>query len=106
MDRREFLTGSIACSLVAGAADALAQSGPLKIIFPFAAGGNPPLAVQPRTAVQPLDELVDCEQQECEYEERREEHQQEGRDRRVEEALREWIRHPVIVRPVQLRSIL
>ncbi len=41
MDRREFLAGSIGWSLVAGAGDALAQSGPLtKIIFPFAAGGS------------------------------------------------------------------
>jgi tripartite-type tricarboxylate transporter receptor subunit TctC len=41
MDRRKFLAGSICWSLVAGTADALAQSGPLtKIIFPFAAGGS------------------------------------------------------------------
>ena len=41
MDRRKFLAGSIGWSLVAGAGDALAQSGPLtKIIFPFAAGGG------------------------------------------------------------------
>jgi tripartite-type tricarboxylate transporter receptor subunit TctC len=41
MDRREFMAGSIGWSLVAGAGDALAQSGPLtKIIFPFAAGGG------------------------------------------------------------------
>src|SRR6266567_4722699 len=41
MDRRNFLAGSIGWSLVAGAGDALAQSGPLtKIIFPFAAGGS------------------------------------------------------------------
>src|SRR3981189_2387302 len=40
MDRREFLAGSIGWLLVAGAGDALAQSGPLKIIFPFAAGGG------------------------------------------------------------------
>jgi tripartite-type tricarboxylate transporter receptor subunit TctC len=41
MDRREFLAASIGWSLVAGAGDARAQSGPLtKIIFPFAAGGS------------------------------------------------------------------
>jgi len=41
MDRRNFLAGSIGWSLVAGAAEAFAQSGPLtKIIFPFAAGGS------------------------------------------------------------------
>jgi tripartite-type tricarboxylate transporter receptor subunit TctC len=41
MDRRNFLAGSIGWSLVAGAGNALAQSGPLtKIIFPFAAGGS------------------------------------------------------------------
>src|SRR3954462_1547881 len=41
MDRREFMAASIGWSLVAGAGDALAQSGPLtRIIFPFAAGGS------------------------------------------------------------------
>jgi tripartite-type tricarboxylate transporter receptor subunit TctC len=41
MDRREFLAAGIGWSLVAGAGDARAQSGPLtKIIFPFAAGGS------------------------------------------------------------------
>src|SRR6266481_9772769 len=41
MDRREFLAGSIGWSLVAGAGEALGQSGPLtRIIFPFAAGGG------------------------------------------------------------------
>src|SRR3954451_7903951 len=41
MDRRKFLAGSIGWSLVAGAGDAFAQSGPLtRIIFPFAAGGS------------------------------------------------------------------
>jgi tripartite-type tricarboxylate transporter receptor subunit TctC len=40
MHRRNFLAGSIG-SLVAGAGEAFAQSGPLtKIIFPFAAGGS------------------------------------------------------------------
>lgn len=41
MDRRDFLAGSIACALMVGAGEALAQSGPLtRIIFPFAAGGS------------------------------------------------------------------
>lgn len=41
MDRRNFLAGSIGWSLVAGAGEAFAQSGPLtRIIFPFAAGGS------------------------------------------------------------------
>jgi tripartite-type tricarboxylate transporter receptor subunit TctC len=41
MKRRDFLAGSVACSLVAWTGQALAQSGPLtKIIFPFAAGGG------------------------------------------------------------------
>ena len=41
MDRRNFLAGTIACSLAAQAREARAQSGPLtKIIFPFAAGGS------------------------------------------------------------------
>ena len=41
MDRRNFLAGSIACSLGARAGKARAQSGRLtKIIFPFAAGGS------------------------------------------------------------------
>jgi tripartite-type tricarboxylate transporter receptor subunit TctC len=41
MKRRDFLTGSAACSLAAITGQALAQSGPLtKMIFPFAAGGG------------------------------------------------------------------
>ena len=57
MDRREFLAGSIACSLVASAPDALAQSGPLKIIFPFAAGGGGDALC--RVVAQTLGPLLD-----------------------------------------------
>src|SRR5260370_10273753 len=41
MDRRCFVTGSLASSLLAAGGDAFGQSGPLtRIIFPFAAGGG------------------------------------------------------------------
>jgi tripartite-type tricarboxylate transporter receptor subunit TctC len=41
MDRRDFIAGCGALSLVAKAGDALGQSGPLtRIIYPFAAGGS------------------------------------------------------------------
>src|SRR3954467_14847898 len=58
MDRRNFLAGSIGWSLVAGAGDALAQSGPLtKIIFPFAAGGSGDMLC--RQLAQYLPPLID-----------------------------------------------
>ena len=40
MDRRAFMAGCVGLSLAGRAGDALAQSGPIKIIFPFAAGGG------------------------------------------------------------------
>ena len=40
MDRRAFMAGCVGLSLAGRASDALAQSGPIKIIFPFAAGGG------------------------------------------------------------------
>src|SRR3954454_141798 len=40
MDRREFLAGCAGLALATRAGDALAQSGPLKVIFPFAAGAG------------------------------------------------------------------
>jgi tripartite-type tricarboxylate transporter receptor subunit TctC len=58
MDRREFMAASIGWSLVAGAGDACAQSGPLtKIIFPFAAGGSGDMLC--RQLAQYLPPLVD-----------------------------------------------
>ncbi len=58
MDRREFMAASIGWSLVAGAGDALAQSGPLtKIIFPFAAGGSGDMLC--RQLAQYLPPLID-----------------------------------------------
>src|SRR3954454_17014274 len=40
MDRREFLAGCAGLALATRAGDALAQSGPLKVSFPFAAGAG------------------------------------------------------------------
>ena len=58
MDRREFMAASIGWSLIAGAGDALAQSGPLtKIIFPFAAGGSGDMLC--RQLAQYLPPLID-----------------------------------------------
>jgi len=58
MDRREFMAASIGWSLVAGAGDARAQSGPLtKVIFPFAAGGSGDMLC--RQLAQYLPPLVD-----------------------------------------------
>jgi len=58
MDRREFMAASIGWSLVAGAGDACAQSGPLtKIIFPFAAGGSGDMLC--RQLAQYLPPLID-----------------------------------------------
>src|SRR6478735_12367786 len=58
MDRREFMAASIGWSLVAGAGDACAQSGPLtRIIFPFAAGGSGDMLC--RQLAQHLPALID-----------------------------------------------
>jgi tripartite-type tricarboxylate transporter receptor subunit TctC len=57
MDRRGFLAGSIGWSLVAGSGNALAQSGPLKIVFPFAAGGGGDALC--RVVAQSLGPLLD-----------------------------------------------